>query len=238
MLGVRRLRASSDGDSRDAAGGALVVSGPAHLGDLRAAIGDVVPARVPGRLRARVRRIRRRRSHSGVGVPVVAARRRTALGRRARSRPATRPDSARAAHPDGAGDRERPSPPKRATGDLVVVMSNGGFDGIHDKLLAARSATRSSVAMNGSAFPRATCRRVLPAPAAVRDGEPLAPLHDVPRRRAGRLAASTVRDRERAAGGPRRRARGRRFRVTVLGGGSNVVDRRRRRPWRRRFGRG
>ena len=28
-------------------------------------------------------------------------------------------------------------------GDLVVVMSNGGFDGIHDKLLAALSASRS-----------------------------------------------------------------------------------------------
>jgi UDP-N-acetylmuramate: L-alanyl-gamma-D-glutamyl-meso-diaminopimelate ligase len=28
-------------------------------------------------------------------------------------------------------------------GDLVVVMSNGGFDGIHDKLLSALSASRS-----------------------------------------------------------------------------------------------
>ena len=65
----------------------LVVSGSADLGRLRAAIGDVVPACVSGRLRAGVRGVRRRRDRARVGLPIVAARRRAAVGRRARRRP-------------------------------------------------------------------------------------------------------------------------------------------------------
>ena len=46
-------------------------TGPAHLGGVRAALGLVVPARLSGRLRARV--CRRRPGGDRVGVPVVAA---------------------------------------------------------------------------------------------------------------------------------------------------------------------
>ena len=49
--GLRRLRAPSDRHRRNARGRPLGLSEPAHLGDLRAAIGDVVPPRVPGGLR-------------------------------------------------------------------------------------------------------------------------------------------------------------------------------------------
>ena len=53
--GLRRLRASSDGGRRNAGRPARVASGRAHLGGVRAALGVVVPPRLPGRLRARVR---------------------------------------------------------------------------------------------------------------------------------------------------------------------------------------
>ena len=49
--GLRRLRAPSDRRRRDAVGAAPRASERSHLGDLRAALGLVVPARVPGRLR-------------------------------------------------------------------------------------------------------------------------------------------------------------------------------------------
>ena len=58
---------------------------------------------------------------------------------------------------------------RRATGDLVVIMSNGGFDGIHDKLLDAlaadardeprRASTPTCGALLGAErVQRATCR--------------------------------------------------------------------------------
>ena len=52
---LRRFRASSDGGRRDARGVAPRASGSRALGDLRAALGVVVPEGVPGRLRGRVR---------------------------------------------------------------------------------------------------------------------------------------------------------------------------------------
>ena len=114
-LGLRRLRASSDRDSRDAARGALVASRPPDLGGLRAAVGDVVPARVPGRLRARVRRVRRRRGHPRAGVPRVAARRRAAVGRRARARHHARPAATRVTCPTCRRHRRDDRAPRRAT---------------------------------------------------------------------------------------------------------------------------
>ena len=54
--GLRRLRAPSDRDRRDADRRPVGLSRPAHLGDLRAAIGDIVPAHLSGGLRARARR--------------------------------------------------------------------------------------------------------------------------------------------------------------------------------------
>ena len=54
-------------------------SGTAGLGHLRAALGVVVPARVPGRLRARVRR--RRPGGARVGLPIEPAARRASVGK-------------------------------------------------------------------------------------------------------------------------------------------------------------
>ena len=131
---VRRLRASSDGGRRDARGAARGESGGAHLGRLRAAVGVVVPARLPGRLRARVRR--RGRSDRRAGVPIDAAGGRAPVGAAARLRP-QRPGPV---GPRGRVDRrhrQRRSSREHRPGDLVVLMSNGGFGGIHDKLLRA-----------------------------------------------------------------------------------------------------
>ena len=74
---LRRLRASPDGGGRNAARRARAPTRQAHLGHLRAALGIVVPARLPGRLRARVRR--RRPGRDRVGVPLDAAGRRSGL---------------------------------------------------------------------------------------------------------------------------------------------------------------
>ena len=90
--------------------------------------------RVPGRLRARVRR--RRRSADRADLPLDAAR--SPSGCRFRSSCAIcrrRGQSAREAESiddivAGIASGHRP-------GDLVVLMSNGGFGGIHQKLLRA-----------------------------------------------------------------------------------------------------
>ena len=108
-------------------------AGPAHLGDLRAALRFVVPARVPGRLRARV--CRRRRSGDRVGVPLEPAARGAPVGRPARRR-SRAPERARAAPADVDAIVETVAGEAR-DGDLIVVMSNGGFGGIHRKLLEA-----------------------------------------------------------------------------------------------------
>ena len=68
--------------------------GAAHLGGLRAALGLVVPARLPGRLRARVRR--RRRGADRAGLPLDAAGGGAAVGAAARSRSRTSAASRRA----------------------------------------------------------------------------------------------------------------------------------------------
>ena len=83
------------------AGAARVASGRAHLGGLRAALGLVVPPRVPGRLRARVRR--RRRGADRAGLPLDAAGGGAAVGAAARSRSARRAASRRA-RPDSIDD--------------------------------------------------------------------------------------------------------------------------------------
>ena len=133
--GLRRLRASSDRDLRDDPGPARVATRTPRVGHLRAAFGDVMPACVPGRLRPRVRGVRRGRDPAGARVQVVAAqgerlsidrlvRDVTAAGRRIRA-----PQTIDAIVATVAAEAR--------DGDRVLVMSNGGFDGIHDKLLAA-----------------------------------------------------------------------------------------------------
>ena len=69
--GVRRFRAPSDGGRRNAGGGPRRQSQGAHLGGVRAAFRFVVPARVSGRLRPRLRR--RRRRAAGARLPIDAA---------------------------------------------------------------------------------------------------------------------------------------------------------------------
>ena len=76
--GLRRLRASSDRDRRDAGRRALGVSRSPHLGDLRAALRDVVPADLSGGVRARLREGRPR--HAAGRVPIDAARGPAAVG--------------------------------------------------------------------------------------------------------------------------------------------------------------
>ena len=85
---------------------------------------------------------RRRRSAARAGLSLDAAGGRAAVGAAAR-RDLTR------ARPVGAGGRSiddivaHDRPASTAPGDLVVVMSNGGFGGIHQKLLQALGASCS-----------------------------------------------------------------------------------------------
>ncbi len=76
--------------------------GPPHLGDLRAAIRDVVPADLPGGLRARAGEGRSR--HPAGRLPIDAARRRAAVDRGAHRGSAER-ESGCALHPRGRRDR-------------------------------------------------------------------------------------------------------------------------------------
>ena len=127
--GLRRLRASSHRGRGDAARRVRrAAPGQAHLGDLRAALRLVVPARVPGRLRAGV--CRRGRSGDRVGVPIEPA----AGGAAVRSRSSSTispPPSVRARHLPDVDAIVEPCRSEARDGDLIVVMSNGGFGGIH-----------------------------------------------------------------------------------------------------------
>ena len=105
------------------------------LGGLRAALGVVVPARVPGRLRARVRG--RRRSAARARLPVDAAGGRAPVGAAARRRSPRRRVSRRGSSSLDRRHRRRSIVRRAPAGDLVVLMSNGGFGGIHRRLLAA-----------------------------------------------------------------------------------------------------
>ena len=139
---LRRFRAPSDGGRRNARRASRRPTRRAHLGGLRAAIGVVVPARVPGRLRARVRR--RRRGRAGARCSDRRCPKRS--GCRCRSWCAICKERGKAAREAASIDEivdtivreHRP-------GDLVVVMSNGGFGGIHRKLLQA-------LVVSGAAF--------------------------------------------------------------------------------------
>ena len=131
---LRRLRAPSDRHRRNAGRRPLGLPGPPHLGDLRAALGDVVPPRISGGLRPRA--LRRRPRHPAGRVPFHAARRRAAVDRAARRGPQVRGRRRRAIS-RAPTTSSRPSRTRRRDGDLVVIMSNGGFDDIHRKLLAA-----------------------------------------------------------------------------------------------------
>ena len=106
----------------------------AHLGGVRAALGLVVPARLPGRFRARVRR--RRRGADRAGLPLDAARGGAPVGAAAGARSARHAVS-RPARPSSIDDIVDAIVDEHRPGDLVVLMSNGGFGGIHQKLLQA-----------------------------------------------------------------------------------------------------
>src|SRR5581483_2481776 len=82
---LRRLRASPDRGRRDARRAARVQPARARLGGVRAPLGLVVPARVPGGLRQRVRG--GRRGDHRAGVPLEAAGVGAPVGARARARP-------------------------------------------------------------------------------------------------------------------------------------------------------
>ena len=81
---LRRLRASSDRRRRDRRGDARVAAAGAAVGDLRAAIGVIVPPRLPGGVRRGVRR--RRPGADRPGVPECAGRRPAPERDRARRR--------------------------------------------------------------------------------------------------------------------------------------------------------
>ena len=114
--------------------------GPAHLGDLRAALGDVVPAHLPGGFRRALAQGRPR--HSAGRVSLDAARGRAALDRSAGRPTCRRRASTPATFPTSPRSSGRSRKDAR-NGDLVVVMSNGGFDDIHQKLLSALEARTS-----------------------------------------------------------------------------------------------
>ena len=114
--------------------------GPPDLGDLRAAFGDVVPAGVPGGLRAGA-------SATADRVILPAVFRSTLPEAERLSAEQLVADlqgagSRRALHPRRSTTSSRPSRARARDGDLVVVMSNGGFDDIHQKLLTALEARR------------------------------------------------------------------------------------------------
>ena len=69
---------------------------------------------------------------------------RAAVGRAAGRRPEGARQG-RALHPSGRRHRRRPSRARHEAGDLVVVMSNGGFDDIHQKLLTALDAASAAM---------------------------------------------------------------------------------------------
>ena len=122
------------------AGLRAVESVGADLGRVRAALGVLVPARVPGRFRAGVR-----------GAPTKSSSRRCSARRcRKRSGCRCRSSCATCARPGS-----RPASRHRSTrsstiiqrehrpGDLVVLMSNGGFGGIHGRCSPPFRPTRS-----------------------------------------------------------------------------------------------
>ena len=108
--------------------------GRRDLGGVRAALGFVVPARVPGRVRRRVRRRGRGRSSPAVFRSSLPEAERLsaeqlvddlhAQGRHAR-------------HIPDIDDIIATIVAEHRDGDVVVLMSNGGFGGIHRKLLQA-----------------------------------------------------------------------------------------------------
>ena len=137
--GLRRLRASSDGGRRNAGGAARRAARSAHLGDLRAALGLVLPARVSGRLCARVCARPTKSSIASVFRSSLPPER-AAVGRSAgRAIFARRGVSAR--HLPDVETIVRDVSAEARARRLVVVMSNGGFGGIHGKLLEALRMT-------------------------------------------------------------------------------------------------
>ena len=108
---------------------------PAHLGGLRAALGHVVPHASSRQTSPGVRR--RRRGRSSRRCSARACPRTSGCRARRWSADINARGVARGTCPTVDRDIVDAGRAEAATGDLVVVMSNGGFDGIHDKLLDA-----------------------------------------------------------------------------------------------------
>ncbi|MGC4082419.1 MAG: hypothetical protein QM736_10015 [Vicinamibacterales bacterium] len=98
-----------------------------------------MPACVPGRFRARVRR--GRRSDHRTGIPFDSPRGGASLGRR-NSCADIRDAGRRAEAPESVDAIVATIVREHRPGDLVVLMSNGGFGGIHKRLLAALDSSR------------------------------------------------------------------------------------------------
>ena len=92
-----------------------------------------MPPRVPGRLRARV--CRRRRGGAGVGVPLSLPPEERLSESRLVDDLARQ--NVRARHLPSVDAIVETVAGEARDGDLIVVMSNGGFGGIHRKLLEA-----------------------------------------------------------------------------------------------------
>ncbi len=184
-LGLRRLRAPSDRDSRDAPRGALVVSrtggsGRSSSRDRRRRAGACFrttsrarsPTRAPTRSSSRPCFDRRSPNAERLSVDQLV-RDLERAGRHARHIPTVDDIVATVAS-------------EAREGDLVVVMSNGGFDGIHDKLLTRSPGTCRSRCDGSTRSARSSGRDRRRDPDS---GERAArAADDIPRGRAGGMA--------------------------------------------------
>ncbi len=221
-LGIRRLRAPSDGDPRDAARRPLVASGPAACGPIFEPRSATSCRRVfQEDFAARVRRVRRRRESSS---------RRCSARRCPRTERLSVDDLVRVLVGWRAGTRVTF---RRRAGIVEAVAAearDGRPRGRHVQRRvrrhpreAARGAPcdgRDRLRWTASASPRAaatSCR-----PRRSRPGRAAGAAHDVQRRRSRRLAGRRPQRRRAARRASRRRATPG-VPVTVLGGGSNVV---------------
>ena len=136
----RRLRPSPHRHARDAAGPAPSLPAPPALGALRAAQQHDAPRRFPERAARRARAGRRRLRRAGRGAG--ADPRRTSGCIPSRSWPTSTPRACRPTTSPTPTRSWRKLNPLLKPGDVVVVFSNGGFGGIHQKLLDWRGLSR------------------------------------------------------------------------------------------------
>ena len=136
-------------DRRDAARSAAALPGTPRVVRARAALVVAAPQRVPGQARRRLRstptRSSSRRCSAPTRLPPESGSIPPASSRTSRAA-GVRPLPAR-----GATRSSRTSRPKRAGTDVVAVLSNGGFGGIHGKLLRRARRPRNNTGRRPSA---------------------------------------------------------------------------------------